>query len=172
MNTRSSAGPDVGAWYALYAPRLRTAARRILGNDHDAEDATHDAFVAAFRFHDRYHASLDPYPWLHRIATRKAFTLAASQRLLALGLEAAEEMTAPSAEHDALARIEERRIRAMVAAELPVALHALEGLRFREISERLGIPAATAATRVRRGKRRLRLLLTATNPRLRESKLA
>jgi DNA-directed RNA polymerase specialized sigma24 family protein len=50
----------------------------------------------------------------------------------------------------------------LVAGEVPVALHLVEGLRFRDVSERLGIPPATAATRIRRGKARLRMQLHAS----------
>jgi len=151
MITSISAGPDIAAWYARYAARLRRAARRIVGNEHDAEDATQDAFVAAFRAHHRYRADTDPYPWLFKIATRKALTIAAGRRWPVSAVERDTSVAAaPSAEDEAVAR------------ELPVALHLIGGLRFRDVSERLGIPPATAATRIRRGKRRLRLLLAAT----------
>ncbi|GAC1419336.1 MAG: hypothetical protein NVSMB5_11180 [Candidatus Velthaea sp.] len=155
----------------MYAPRLRSVARRILGNEFDAEDATQDAFLAAFRFRGRYLTASDPYPWLYRIATRKALSLAAGRNVTA-GYDAAELLTVPSAEDDALAKAEARYVRSLVHREVPVALHVIDGLRFRDISERLGIPPATAATRIRRGKGRLRALLGATNPNSARSKSA
>ncbi len=163
MITSISAGPDIETWYRRYAARLQRAARRIVGNEHDAEDATHDAFVAAFRAHHRYRADTDPYPWLFKIATRKALTIAAGRRWPLSAVEPdTSRAAAPSAEDEAVARDEARRVERLVAGELPVALHLIGGLRFRDVSERLGIPPATAATRIRRGKRRLRLLLAAT----------
>ncbi|GAC1541469.1 MAG: hypothetical protein NVS2B17_18910 [Candidatus Velthaea sp.] len=156
----------------MYAPRLRSVTRRILGNEFDAEDATQDAFLAAFRFRGRYLAASDPYPWLYRIATRKALSLAAERRGAAAGYDAAELLTVPSAEDDALAKADAQHVRSLVRSEVPVALHVIEGLRFRDISDRLGIPPATAATRVRRGKRRLRALLEATKPHSARSKSA
>jgi RNA polymerase sigma-70 factor (ECF subfamily) len=159
MNTTISARSDVEAWYLRYAVRLRRAARRIVGNEFDAEDATHEAFLAAFRAHGRYRVETDPYPWLFRIATRKALTIAAAHRGLPPLAEG--ELPAPSAEDEAVARDEARRVASLVATELPVALHLIDGLRFRDVSERLGIPAATAATRIRRGKLRLRTVLAA-----------
>ncbi len=150
---------DIENWYFRYAARLRRATRRIVGNEHDAEDATHDAFLAAFRAHDRYRADADPYPWLFRIATRKALTIAAGRQQLRDGDPGQVAPVAPSAEDEALADDESRRVARLVASELPVALHLIGGLRFRDVSERLGIPAATAATRIRRGKQRLRALL-------------
>jgi RNA polymerase sigma-70 factor (ECF subfamily) len=154
-----SAGADIESWYTRYAPRLRRATRRIVGNEHDAEDATQDAFLAAFRAHARYRVQADPYPWLYRIATRKALTIAAAVHPQ---LEpAAVESTTPSAEDEALASDDARRLNRLIARDVPVALHLIDGLRFRDVSERLGIPPATAATRIRRGKRRLRALLAA-----------
>jgi RNA polymerase sigma-70 factor (ECF subfamily) len=154
-----SARSDIESWYTRYAPRLRRATRRILGNEHDAEDATQDAFLAAFRAHARYRSPADPYPWLYRIATRKALTIAATFRPALVA--DASETTAPSAEDEALAYADARRIEGLIAREVPVALHLIDGLRFSDVSERLGIPPATAATRIRRGKRRLRALLAA-----------
>jgi RNA polymerase sigma factor (sigma-70 family) len=156
------AGSDIETWYLRYASRLRRVTRRIVGNEHDAEDATQDAFLAAFRAYDRYRADTDPYPWLFRIATRKALTIAAGHRSSPGGDGAHLLHPAPSAEDEALARDEARRVQRLVATELPVAMHLIGGLRFRDVSERLGIPAATAATRIRRGKRRLRSLLEAS----------
>jgi len=155
MDTSMLARSDVGSWYARYAPRLRRATWRIVGNEHDAEDATQDAFLAAFRAHSRYRTDTDPYPWLVRIATRKALTIAARRERVVTPLG----LLMPSAEDEMLARDEARTVVRVVATELPVALHLIEGLRFRDVSERLGIPAATAATRIRRGKRRIRALL-------------
>jgi RNA polymerase sigma factor (sigma-70 family) len=159
INTRIAAGPDIEDWYVRYASRLRRVTRRIVGNEHDAEDATQDAFLAAFRSRDRYRADADPYPWLFRIATRKALTIAAGHYPPVDGDAPHVSLTAPSAEDEALAHDESRRVARLVASEVPVALHLIDGLRFRDVSERLGIPAATAATRIRRGKQRLRALL-------------
>jgi RNA polymerase sigma factor (sigma-70 family) len=159
MNTSILARSDIEAWYLRYAPRLRRATRRILGNEHDAEDATQDAFLAAFRAHERYRGDSDPYPWLVRIATRKALTIAAAHRPIPDADINALGRAVPSAEDEVLALDESRRVASLVGAEAPVALHLIDGLRFRDVALRLGIPAPTAATRIRRGKQRLRALL-------------
>jgi RNA polymerase sigma-70 factor, ECF subfamily len=174
MDTSISSGPDVGAWYARYATRLRGVARRIVGNDQDAEDATQDAFLAAFRARHRYYPQMDPYPWLYRIATRKALTIAAAHRHRPelRPVDADTPLAVRSAEDEAVADDEARHLRRLLATEVPVALHLIEGLRFRDVGERLGIPRATAATRIRRGKRRLRALLAAANAPTSETKTA
>jgi RNA polymerase sigma-70 factor (ECF subfamily) len=169
---RPERDPDVAAWYARYSARLRGVARRITGNESDAEDALHDAFVAAFRARRRYQHALDPYPWLYRIATRKALTIAGARRPLLVdsGLDALRAV--PSAEDEAFARAESYRLRTLLAAERATGLHLVNGLRFRDVSAVLGIPAATAATQIRRGKQRLRAALAATPSKVRESKTA
>ena len=169
MSTNELSRADVDSWYRAYADRLRVAVRRIVGNGADADDAIQEAFIAAYRSLARYDCS-DPYPWLHRIATRKALTIA-SVRRPTCGLVDAW-LPAPSAEDVALDRMTSRDIREAVGCEPAVAAHLIGGLRFREIAERFGLPAATAATRVRRGKRRLRMRLQATLSDLPESKPA
>jgi RNA polymerase sigma-70 factor (ECF subfamily) len=159
MSTSISAGSVLESWYAAYAPRLRSAARRMLGNPDDAEDAVQDAFVAALRSYARYDGR-DPYPWLYRIATRKALNILAARRPGAGRLETAG--VEASAENEALADLGRAEVAAAVRSEPAVALHVLGGLRFHEVAARLGTLPATAATRIRRGKRRLRARLEAT----------
>jgi DNA-directed RNA polymerase specialized sigma24 family protein len=60
----------------------------------------------------------------------------------------------------------------MIAGEPAVELHVVAGLHFTEIGERFGMPVATAASRVRRGKHRLRARLRATLTDLPESQPA
>jgi RNA polymerase sigma-70 factor, ECF subfamily len=159
MSTSISAGIEIESWYRAYAGRLRGATKRMLGNLDDAEDATHEAFVAAFRSFERYNGG-DPYPWLYRIATRKALNILAartpgSARVAAVQAE-------PSAEDTALQSFASAELTALLRGEPAVALHLLGGFRFREVGDRLGTPLATAATRIRRGKARLRDHLKAT----------
>jgi RNA polymerase sigma-70 factor (ECF subfamily) len=159
MSTSISAATEIESWYRTYAARLRGAVRRVVGNTDDAEDALHDAFLAVFRSYGRYNGG-DPYPWLYRIATRKALNILAARRpgFGRLGSGGA----APSAEDQAVEALAAAELARLVRAEPAVALHVIGGLRFHEVGARLGTPLATAATRIRRGKRRLRTRLEAT----------
>jgi RNA polymerase sigma-70 factor (ECF subfamily) len=159
MSTSISAGLDVESWYTVYGARLRRAARRVTGNADDAEDALQDAFVAALRSYGRYNGG-DPYPWLHRIAVRKALNIIGRRRPGAGELP--PPPVEPSAEVQALAHLGASELAGLLRGEPAVALHLLGGLRFHEVADRMGTPAATAATRIRRGKQRLRAQLEAT----------
>ena len=170
MSTTISRDVDFESWYRTYASRLRFATWRILRNSEDAEDALQEAFLAAFRASARYDGG-DPYPWLYRIATRKALTMASTRRP-AVPLDDEPALALPSAEEEALAALELRQVYDLVQREPAVAQHLIGGFRFREIGERLGLPPATAATRIRRGKHRLRSRLKATLVSLPESKPA
>ena len=52
--------------------RMLSVARRMLGNEADAQDAVQDAFLNAFRSLDSFHGDARLSTWLHRILVRAA----------------------------------------------------------------------------------------------------
>lgn len=169
MTTTTATRAEVGRWYASYAPRVRGLAARITGNLDDADDVLHDAFLAAWRSRERFDRSRDPLPWLNTIAARKASTVAAQRRRFGVVPPPA---AMPSAEEEALARDAEIYVRHLVRDEPAFALHVLDGLTLKAVSERLGLPQKTAASRILRGKRRIKGAVSATPLSLSESQSA
>src|SRR5438093_8909096 len=55
-----------------YAPRVYTLARRMLGNDADAEDVTQDVLLQVVRKLDTFRGESDFFTWLHRITVNAA----------------------------------------------------------------------------------------------------
>lgn len=55
-----------------YAPRVYALARRMLGNDADAEDVTQDVLLQVVRKLDSFRGESDPYTWLHRVTVNAA----------------------------------------------------------------------------------------------------
>jgi RNA polymerase sigma-70 factor (ECF subfamily) len=60
--------------------RLLAVARRILGNDEDAQDAVQEAFIKAFRSIDTFEERSQLHTWLHRIAVNAALMKLRSRR--------------------------------------------------------------------------------------------
>lgn len=145
-------------------PTVYRACLRILGQQHDAEDVTQEAFVAAFRSMRTYRGDGSLRGWLLRIATRLAFRRLAQRRPAdPLGDLLADRLPAdPRAEPAAAAVLRERRaaVRDAVAA-LPeqyrevVALRFFGDLSLSEIATVTGRPLSTVKTHLRRGLQRL-----------------
>ncbi len=57
-----------------YAPRVYNLARRMLGNDADAEDVTQDVLLQVVRKLDTFRGESDIATWLHRVTVNAALT--------------------------------------------------------------------------------------------------
>lgn len=55
-----------------YAPRVYSLARRMLGNDADAEDVTQDVLLQVVRKLDTFRGEADIATWLHRVTVNAA----------------------------------------------------------------------------------------------------
>jgi len=68
--TRLRAGDDAAFAELVDANigRMLAVARRMLGNEEDANDAVQDAFMSAFKAIDRFEGNAQLGTWLHRIA--------------------------------------------------------------------------------------------------------
>ena len=141
---------------AVYA-----AALGILQNADEAQDAAQDAFVRAWEAAGRYRSQGSPMAWLLTITRNTALDRmrrAGRQTTLSDGeWDAIPAKTDVSPEdravlQTALARLsaEERQI---------VLLHAVSGLKHREISELTHMPLATVLSKYHRALKKLRVLL-------------
>ncbi|MFO1505097.1 MAG: sigma-70 family RNA polymerase sigma factor [Steroidobacteraceae bacterium] len=143
--------------------------RRYTGNPEDAYEATHEAFVAAWRALARYNPELPFVPWLRTIAINKVRDLGrrSALRRLLFGSKPLEDSEAqetadpaPTPEESLAARqIRERLDRAIAAlpAKLkqPLLLTAFEGFSQQEAAHALGISAKAVETRVYRARKLL-----------------
>src|SRR5579862_464660 len=62
-----------------HAPRVFALARRMLGNDADAEDVTQDVLVQVVRKLDTFRGDSDVFTWLHPMTVRAALALRAKR---------------------------------------------------------------------------------------------
>lgn len=159
--------------------RMVAFASRRLGNRADAEDVVQDSFVRAWLGFSELRDEGRARPWLYRIVrsvlsdfrTRRGHreTLAPM-----LHLEDGAEDVVVSDEPGPFERLTESISSAQIhellrmipeSFALPVELHDLEGLRYHEIAEIIGVPLGTVMSRIYRGRRLLASLIAAHSTR-------
>ena len=162
--------------------RVYAAALHILGNHSDADDATQETFVKAFRALATFDGRSDFFTWLYRITVNTALnTLRGGKRGTALseksGAEAAHIGGRPEAlgqqgsdpAQKAQQSAEVQRVLEAIAELSPslrvtLVLATVEDLPHKQIAEILEIPEGTVAWRVNEARRLLRQRLSATEP--------
>ena len=135
------------------------AAKAILQNDQDAEDAVQEAICTAFARRDSLREAEKFRPWVLRILTNKCYD-ACRKRRNTVDLEAAGEVPAATG-LDTAERLSLWQAVMSLSDDLraTVTLFYYDGMSVREIGGILGISEAAVKTRLRRGRERLRLLL-------------
>jgi RNA polymerase sigma factor (sigma-70 family) len=138
--------------------------RRLLTDEHDAEDAFQATFLVLLRKADAVRFQESVAGWLHTVAcrvARKARVAAARRRFH----EGQAEVRPGS---DPLAAVEWQDLREVLDEELgrlpakyraPVVLCHLEGLTYAEAARRLGWPEGTVSGRLARAREKLRTRL-------------
>ena len=161
---------------------MYAAALHILGSHSDADDATQEAFVRAYRGLATFDGRADFFTWLYRIAVNTALNaLRSGKRGAALsqrgGTEAAHiggrpealGQDAPSPAHHVqqageLARVLEAVAQLSPALRVTIVLATIEELPHKQIAEILEIPEGTVAWRVNEARRLLKQRLSTTEP--------
>lgn len=169
---------DHDAFEALvrtHGGRLLAVARRMLGNNEDAQDAVQDAFIRAFRSLDSFEERSQLHTWLHRIVVNTALMKLRSQRrrpeesiedLLPTFVEDGHQTSASREWSDAV--LERKETSAIVRAaidRLPDQYRAV--LVLRDLEERdtaetaalLGTSSTVVKVRLHRARQALRTLL-------------
>jgi len=151
--------------YAHQGIAFRTA-YVIAGNAADAEDATQDGFVKAWRALGRFREGAPFRPWLLQIVANEARNRRRSTgRRAHLALRAATEQPSGDAAPSPEASLLSAELRtALLAAvnDLPedqrtvIALRFFVGLSEREVAEALSLPEGTVKSRSARALERLR----------------
>ncbi|MDB4934704.1 MAG: polymerase sigma-54 factor RpoN [Labilithrix sp.] len=151
--------------------RVFRAARAILRNDTEAEDAMQEAYVAAFTHLRDFAGRARFSTWLVRIAVHEALgRLRKSKRLTSLddgeseGADYDQEssMSTARSPEDAASDVEVRALLETAVDALPIAfrtvfvMRAVEEMTVGEVAEALEIPEETVRTRLHRARGLLR----------------
>jgi len=171
-----------------YAPRIYNIARRLLGNDADAEDVTQDVLLQVVRKLHTFRGDAQLPTWLHRVTVNAALAhrekrANRQKRETSTGNEEALEAAAMDGEDaaggsvrlprpggsstpDELAlEAEQRRVIERAIGRLPeqfrdvYVLADVEGLPNAEIGDMLGLSVAAVKSRLHRARLRMRDLL-------------
>ncbi len=181
---RRAKSGDLGAFEALvsrHERRIYLLARRITGNEHDAEDVTQQAFLSALEHLDDFREEAQFGTWLSRIAAHAALKVIRKRRgLPTVSLDEEPEdangnRSIPLPEYIAdwrqtpeeLAQQNEtRRVLESALAQLDekhrvvFILRDVEGLSVKETAEALGLSEANVKVRLLRARLQLRESLT------------
>ncbi|HLS39791.1 MAG TPA: RNA polymerase sigma factor SigE [Ornithinicoccus sp.] len=157
-----------------HSARVYRLAYRLTGNQHDAEDLTHDVFVRVFRSLETYRPGTFE-GWLHRITTN--LFLDRVRRRQRIRFDALSEESAariPSARPGPEAAYEANHLDDDVQRALDslnpqfraaVVLSDIEGYSYEEVAQTLGIKLGTVRSRIHRGRAQLREALAHRAPR-------
>jgi RNA polymerase sigma-70 factor (ECF subfamily) len=158
-----------------YAPRIYNIARRMLGNDADAEDVTQDVLLQVVRKLDTFRGDAQLSTWLHRVTVNAALAhreKRANRQRHEAGAVSDESMetAAPDAPvkrwnvspDEPVLAAEQQEIIEKAINELPepfrdvYVLADVEGLPNAEIGEMLGLSLPAVKSRLHRARLRMR----------------
>ena len=161
-----------GELVSRYQARLYNAAMRLVDNPEDAADVVQDSFLNAFQALHTFKGDAEFFTWLYRIAFNTAISLKRKKRaavsLDGRGPEAGLEPDDPSEyikPGAALERGEEERQLQEAMNRLShehrevIVLKEIEGLKYEDIADILGVPIGTIRSRLHRARLELRELL-------------
>ena len=130
---------------------------RYTGDYESARDLSQDTFIKAYREIPKLHSLQSFKPWLYSIATNNALQFQRRKKLLSF-VPLKEEIEIESSQNHP--QVTDERITIKTALnKIPkklrvcLILHYMEGFKYREIAETLGISEEAVCKRVARGSR-------------------
>jgi RNA polymerase sigma factor (sigma-70 family) len=156
--------------YRLTASAVYGYTLSILKNTHDAEDAMHETFVSVYKGAASYVRQGKPMAWILTIARNAAYMKLKGRRRLTSAGSADEVLSISQAEterddRDGFAQYEDRELLTAAMKLLDeserqiIVLHAVAGVKHREIAELMETPISTVLSKYKRALEKLRKYL-------------
>ena len=148
--------------YEAHARRVYTVVRRLVGDDHLAEDLSQEAWVRAFEKLHLFRGEAAFGTWIYRLATNVAVNRLRRSSKRGNVEKAAEMPTVVKAPDDAVVS---RRVLSESMDQLPpgyrrvLVLHDVEGWTHEEIAETLSCSAGTSKSQLHKARARMRQLI-------------
>ena len=153
---RAIAG-DVSAFERIivrYERRVLSLAWRLLGKQEDAQDASQEVFLRAFRYLHRFDSRRPFEPWLMKMTVNVCHDLGKKRQRQPESLRDPDTVQATGSPHDDLHSEEQRKILYQALQELPekeraaIVLRDIEGLSTAEVAEILNSSEATVRSQI------------------------
>jgi RNA polymerase sigma-70 factor (ECF subfamily) len=163
--------PDPEGVFRQHAARIYSVARRMLGNEADAEDVVQEVLLQVVRKLDSFAGRAELTTWLHRVTVncalghlQKNAARAAREVRATLEPPAGRPERGVRPEQAALDRELRRQVERALARlpqmyRGPLVLSDVEGLAGAEIAQALGLSLAAVKTRLHRARRLFRRTL-------------
>ncbi|RZS84694.1 MULTISPECIES: sigma-70 family RNA polymerase sigma factor [Pigmentiphaga] len=148
-------------------PRLRRYARALAGDRAAADDLVQDTLERAWARLHTWHTGRDLGAWLLSIMHNLRVDQLRGQRLNTVPWnETLDDMPSRPTQADGIELEDLEHALAQLPEEqrAVLLLVALEGMRYAEVADTLGIPLGTVMSRLSRGRERLRLILDGQPP--------
>ena len=146
----------------LHQRRAYAVARAIVLSHEDAEDATQEGFLHAYRALDRFRPEQAFGAWLHRIVANAALDIARRRKVRDAD-ELPETIASPFRDPAEAGELRERLDAALALLgerqRAVIVLHDVEGFKHAEIGAMLGIPEGTARSDLHHARAQLRRVL-------------
>lgn len=152
----------MGELYAAHAGRVYSVVRRLVGDEHVAEDVSHDAWMRAFGKLGSFRGDSAFGTWMHRLAVNTALN---ALRRAGRRPEVEEAVTGGGPNGAGDGAILTQRVLEQALDRLPegyrrvLVLHDVEGWTHEEIAERLGVAVGTSKSQLHKARARMRELL-------------
>ena len=153
----------MAALYTAHSGRVYSVVRRMVGDDHLAEDVSQDAWLRAFEKLHLFRGESSFGTWMHRLAVNSALNRLRRQSKRP-DVEAAAERRpgAPPTDETVLNQklLGEALDRLSPGYRKVLVLHDVEGLTHDEIAEQMGVAVGTSKSQLHKARARMRDLLS------------